>query len=232
VLSLAPYVPWGEFLSASIKGSGSLNRQKVVIDNDPIYKAAAGKPVNVNDLNTFPPNSRWAITYPTSGDSTLDAQNADTFTKFELIRIPTELGGDKKDASSFVGFSKVCVHLWCSPNYNPQQTTNSKENGYVAPPAGSTHQKYECPCHGSQYRLPDGQAVAGPAALQPAPANAIPILTLSSDSSGQLFIEPPKSTKFDNVNSNGVLGLGRTLYQGGGTVNEYKFADGTSANTT
>src|SRR5947199_206200 len=78
----------------------------------------------------FPSNSHWVITYPTSEDLALDTQNKDTFVKFELIRLPTELGGDAKDATAFVAFSKVCVHLWCSPNYNPDQPTNPNENGY------------------------------------------------------------------------------------------------------
>jgi Rieske Fe-S protein len=203
VLILAPFVPWGEFLSASIKNPGKYQRQRVVIDNKSDYKAAAGRAVNVNDLQTFPPNSHWVITYPSSGDSTLDAQNSDTFTKYELIRIPAELGGDKKESSAFVAFSKVCVHLWCSPNYNP---------------AGG-HQQYECPCHGSAYRVPDGKATIGPAAVQPPPTNSIPILVLTTDKDGTLNIEPPVW----DVNRNGVLGLGRALYQDG-KVNVYKEA--------
>ncbi len=207
ILSITPYVPWGSFLSSSISGGKGYTRQRVVLDDDPTVNGiGAGKAVNVSDLSTFPPNSRWKITYPQSGNPTLDAQNPDTFVKYELIRLPVELGGDKADASSFAAFSKVCVHLWCSPNYNPTQTNNAKENGYQ-PPGGSAkiHEQYECPCHGSTYRIPDGLAVAGPAALQPAPTNAIPLLTLSADSSGFLFIEQP----LWDVDHNGVLGYGR-----------------------
>jgi len=167
-------------------------RQQVYIDNTSLYGSAAGKPVNVNDLVTFPPDSHWVITYPSSGDHTVDAQNTDTFSKFELIRLPAgELGGDKKDASAFVAFSKVCVHLWCSPNYNPAQG----------------HEQYECPCHGSIYRVPDGLAIAGPASIQPPPTDAIPVLTLSTDSKGLLYIEPPVW----DVYHNGVLGYGRYI---------------------
>lgn len=192
VLILAPFVPFGEFLSASIKSPGKYQRQKVVIDNNKSdYKSAAGKVVDVNDLQTFPPNSHWVITYPSSGDSSLDAQDADTFTKYELIRIPAELGGDKKDASAFVAFSKVCVHLWCSPNYVPTKG----------------HRQYECPCHGSVYRVPDGLATEGPAAIQPPPTNAIPLLTLTTDKNGFLYVEPPVW----DVSSNGVLGYGRYI---------------------
>jgi len=191
LLILTPFVPFGEFLTASIKNPGKYQRQTVVIDDKPDYKTAAGKVVNVNDLSTFPPNSHWVITYPSSGDATLDVQNSDIFVKYELIRIPAVLGGDKKDASAFVAFSKVCVHLWCSPNYNP----------------GNGHQQYECPCHGSTYRIPDGLSTAGPAAIQPPPTNAIPLLTLSTDSDGFLYVEPPVW----DVTKNGVLGYGRCV---------------------
>lgn len=191
VLSLVPFVPWGTFLSSSVSSAGSYKRQKAVIDNNPKYGAAAGKPVNVNDLDTFPPDSHWVVTYPSSGSLTLDSQNADTFVKYELIRLPagSPLGGDAKSAAAFVAFSKVCVHLWCSPNYNP----------------ASDHEQYECPCHGSIYEIPDGLAKKGPASAQPAPTNAIPMLTLTADADGTLNIEPP----LWDVDHNGVLGYGR-----------------------
>ncbi|MBI3858907.1 MAG: Rieske 2Fe-2S domain-containing protein [Thaumarchaeota archaeon] len=190
VLSIVPFVPWGSFLSSSVGNAGSYKRQKVVIDAKSVYGAAAGQVVNVNDLNTFPPDSHWVITYPSSGDATLDAQNPDTFVKYELIRLPAgALGGDTKNASAFVAFSKVCVHLWCSPNYNPD-------------PA---HQQYECPCHGSIYEVPEGLAKYGPAAQQDAPTNAIPMLTLTADPNGDLNVEIP----LWDVEHNGVLGYGR-----------------------
>ncbi|MDV3276915.1 MAG: Rieske 2Fe-2S domain-containing protein [Nitrososphaerales archaeon] len=191
ILSITPFVPWGTFLSSSVGSSGKYQRQKAVIDNDPKFGQAAGKAVNVNDLNTFPSNSHWAVTYPSTGDATLDAQNPDTFVKFELIRLPAgaPFNGDAKDAAAFVAFSKVCVHLWCSPNYNP------------AP----THEQYECPCHGSIYEIPDGLAKAGPASQQPSPTNAIPMLTLTADPNGDLYIEPP----IWDVDHNGVIGYGR-----------------------
>jgi Rieske Fe-S protein len=203
ILSIAPFVPWGTFLSSSVS-TGNAKRtllQKVVIDDVQKYGAAAGKEVNVNDIATFPPNSHWVITYPSSGDLTIDAQDPDTFLKYELIRLPTALGGGDKKATDFVAFSKVCVHLWCSPNYNPS--------------AG--HQQYECPCHGSIYEVPDGKAVQGPASLQPAPTNAIPMLTLQADSTGALYVvypnrDPTKPLGSDMVNSiegNGELGYGR-----------------------
>ncbi|MDG6910404.1 MAG: Rieske 2Fe-2S domain-containing protein [Nitrososphaerota archaeon] len=208
MLSIVPFVPWGSFLSSTIK-IGSAKRtllQKVVVDDIPtLYGSAAGKVANINDLATFPPNSSWIVTYPTSGDPTTDAENPDTFQKFRLIRLPASLGGDSKKATDFVAFSEVCVHLWCSPNYIP------------------SHQNYECPCHGSTYRVPDGLCIAGPASLQAFPENAIPMLTLQADASGDLYIyyfnaDPSKTTVSngvpslslpDPIEADGEIGYGR-----------------------
>jgi len=194
----------GYVLSRYIAGP-SLARQLLMVDDSSFYGTAAGRKVNVGDLATFPPNSHWVITYPSSGDSKADAQVTDTFRKFELIRLPVELGGDKPAASSFVAFSKVCVHLECSPNYNPTQKVNPTENGYESGPGYTTHQNFECPCHGTTYRIPDGLAVEGPASRQPPPTNAVPMLTLSADDQGYLRVEPP----IWDVDHNGKLGYGR-----------------------
>ncbi len=194
----------GYVLSRYIAGP-SLARQLLMVDDSSFYGTAAGRKVNVGDLATFPPNSHWVITYPSSGDSKADAQVTDTFRKFELIRLPVELGGDKPAASSFVAFSKVCVHLECSPNYNPTQNVNPTENGYESGPGYTTHQNFECPCHGTTYRIPDGLAFDGPASRQPPPTNAVPMLTLSADDQGYLRVEPP----IWDVDHNGKLGYGR-----------------------
>ncbi|MDA4124629.1 MAG: Rieske 2Fe-2S domain-containing protein [Thaumarchaeota archaeon] len=199
VLSMIPFVPWGSFLSSTITGSGKKYLlQKMVIDDLSKYGTAAGQQVNVNDLSTFPANGHWVVTYPTSGDPKIDADNVDTFQKYELIRLPGA-AGSTKSASDFVAFSKVCVHLWCSPNYIPIASS----------------QQYVCPCHGSTYRIPDGKAVAGPAFLQPAPTNAIPMITLQADSSGNLYAYYPnydpatKKPVGDPLAADGELGYGR-----------------------
>jgi rieske iron-sulfur protein len=216
VLSIIPFVPWGNFLTSSVeKGSGkTFLVNKVVVDARPdINGPAAGMAVNVNDLTNFPApdpnpakaatpgNGHWQFTFPSSGDPNIDAYNPDTFVKWELIRLPETLGGTSKKATDFVAFSKVCVHLWCSPSFKPQ----------------TGHQQYECPCHGSIYEVPDGKAVQGPASLQAFPTNAIPMLTLQADSSGQLWVvypnrDPRQPFSSDGVNAieaNGSIGYGR-----------------------
>src|SRR5580704_2845173 len=180
ILTLVPWIPnMGSFLSSSaavVAGQTSGN-YTIVLDQNTDNGGASGKKVNVNDLGSFPPNSTWVMTYPSSGDPSIDGQNSNTFVKWALIRLPKELGGANKTASDFVAFSKVCVHLWCSPNYNPTQSVDSGENGYMA--GQPTHELYECPCHGSGYSVglgqngvgkqPVGLALIGPAAVQPAP---------------------------------------------------------------
>jgi rieske iron-sulfur protein len=217
LLTLAPWVPFGTYLSSSAAGSTSVTGvQTIVLDNNTLENgSASGKKVNVNDLTSFPPNSTWVMTYPSSGDSTIDGQNSNTFVKFALIRLPKELGGANASASAFVAFSKVCVHLWCSPNYNPAQCSDAQENGYAAGAGCTTHELYECPCHGSGYSVgvdgkPVGLALIGPAAVQPAPTNAIPLLTLATDSSGYLQVVQPVW----DVDHNGVIGYGRVAGNG------------------
>ena len=195
VLSIVPFVPWGNYLLGSVSGTGTLARQKAQLDentknNNNYNGVAAGKVANVNDLTTFPPNGSWLVTYPTSGDISVDSANPDTFQKFQLIRLPN---GNSKTAADFVAFSEVCVHLWCSPHYDPENSTSS------------TDETYQCPCHGSVYRVPDGLSIAGPASVQAFPANAIPMLTLTADSSGDLWIEVPKW----DTEHNGLIGYGR-----------------------
>ncbi len=189
VLSAIPFVPWGSFLSSSIVGTGSYKRQKVVVDNVSLNGTAAGQAVNVNDLSTYPPDHSWLITYPSSGDLTADSKNPDNFVKYQLIRLPASLGGGATNAAAFVAFSKVCVHLGCAPSYYP----------------GAGGDLYVCPCHGSTYRVPDGLAVQGPASLQTYPQNAIPMLTLTADAKGDLYIEIPVW----DVQHNGQLLYGR-----------------------
>ncbi|GBL40882.1 hypothetical protein EMGBD3_02500 [Nitrosarchaeum sp.] len=96
--------------------------------------------------------SSEVITYPSTGDPALDAE---AFRKWQFIRLPSELGGDKEDVSSFRAYSMVCLHLWCLWKYWPEE---GRKRG-------------ECPCHGSMYDPTTGTAFAGPASLQAAPSN-------------------------------------------------------------
>ena len=138
------------------------------------------------NINTFPVNHAEVITYPATGDAALDSE---AFRKWQFIRLPEELGGSKNDVSAIRGFSMICLHLWCLWKYWPD---DGRKRG-------------ECPCHGSMYDARSGTAYVGPASVQAAPSNTLPKLDFEIDSSGFVFILPPKF----NANDNGVVGYGR-----------------------
>ncbi len=136
------------------------------------------------NINTYPINRSDVITYPSTGDAALDAE---AFRKWQFIRLPEEFGGGKKDTTAIRAYSMICLHLWCLWEYK-----DDRKQG-------------ECPCHGSQYDPVTGTAFAGPASVQAAPSNTLPMLTLEIDSDGFVYILPPKF----NANENGVIGYGR-----------------------
>ncbi|MEE8181307.1 MAG: twin-arginine translocation signal domain-containing protein [Nitrosopumilaceae archaeon] len=174
-LAFAPFVPWGNFMPNP--SSTLLEKVKVILPD--------GTHASVN---TFPINHAEIITYPEGTDEVL---NEEAFRKWQLIRLPEELGGSKKDVSAFRVYSMICLHLWCLWKYWPQE---GRKRG-------------ECPCHGSMYDPVTGTAFLGPASVQAPPSNTLPILYLEEDSDGFLWIKPPTW----GVNANGIVGYGRFI---------------------
>ena len=172
-LAFAPFVPWGNFMPNP--SSTLLEKVKVILPD--------GTHASVN---TFPINHAEIITYPEGPDEVL---NEEAFRKWQLIRLPEELGGSKKDVSAFRVYSMICLHLWCLWKYWPQE---GRKRG-------------ECPCHGSMYNPATGTAFLGPASVQAPPSNTLAILYLEEDSDGFLWIKPPTW----GVNENGIVGYGR-----------------------
>ena len=175
VMTFTPFVDWGKFLPNPKESTGE--RSKVVLPD--------GSQANVN---TFKINHAEAVVFPVSEDPVL---NEEAFRTWQFIRLPPELGGEKKDASAFRMFSMVCLHLWCLWKYWPE---DGRKRG-------------ECPCHGSMYDPLTGEAFAGPAALQAPPSNVLPMLDLEVDDEGNVWIKPPNWTP----SGNGVVGYGRFL---------------------
>ena len=138
------------------------------------------------NLNTFPINHAEVITYPETADEVL---NEEAFRKWQFIRLPEKFGGGRKDVSSFRAYSMVCLHLWCLWKYWPEEG----------------RMRGECPCHGSMYDVRTGTSFSGPASVQAAPSNTLPVLEFEADSDGFMFISPPTW----GVNANGVVGYGR-----------------------
>ena len=174
-LAFTPFVPWGNFMPNP--SSASLEKAKVILPD--------GTHAN---LNTFPTNHAEIITYPKTGDSVLDEE---AFRKWQLIRLPEELGGAKNAISAFRVYSMICLHLWCLWKYWPQE---GRKRG-------------ECPCHGTMYDPLTGTAFLGPASLQAPPSNTLPELYLEADFDGFLWILPVTW----GVNANGVVGYGRFI---------------------
>ena len=174
-LAFAPFIPWGNFMPNP--SSATLERVKVILPD--------GTHASVN---TFPTNHAEIITYPKTKDEVL---NEEAFRKWQLIRLPEELGGAKKDVSAFRIYSMICLHLWCLWKYWPQE---GRKRG-------------ECTCHGSMYDPTTGTAFAGPASVQAPPSNTLPNLDLEADLDGFLWILPPNF----GVNANGVVGYGRFI---------------------
>ena len=172
-LAFAPFVSFGNFMPNVT--NEILEREKVLLPD--------GTHANIF---TFPENHSEVITYPTTGDPALDQE---AFRKWNLIRLPNELGGSTNDVSAFRVYSMVCLHLWCLWKYWPEQG----------------RQRGECPCHASTYDPLTGAATSGPAANQASPSNILPKLDLESDSDGFLYVVPPTW----GVNDNGVVGYGR-----------------------
>ena len=186
ILGITPFIPFGSYFTASAS-TGKQEGQKILLPD--------GSYANVK---TFPPDSAVIFPYPRTGDQRRDSE---PFRRFQLIRLAKEEGGDKTDAGSFRAYSMVCVHLWCLWDYKPGRQVKDPTSGKTI--IGNV----ECPCHGSNYRVTDGVAIYGPAALQTPPNNALPMLDLSLDSDGFIVANPPTYT----ADRNGIIGYGRKV---------------------
>ena|SRR5437867_868823 len=175
-LAFAPFIDWGKYMPNP--DTTALTREKVILSD--------GTHANVN---TFPVNHQEIITYPTTGDQVLDKE---AFRKWNLIRLPEDLGGNVNDISAFRVYSMICLHLWCVWRYVPIGEIAGNDKG-------------QCPCHGSMYDPLSGKAIAGPASLQAPPSNALPTLYLEADDTGNLWIKPATW----NLYKNGIIGYGR-----------------------
>jgi rieske iron-sulfur protein len=161
----------GPFLQGSVGST--------VIQGQVILDSLTGAPITTSDV---PENSAKAFIYPRTGNPNIDN---DTFRQCVIIHLPKGFNApsnlsakDPISGDTFVGLSRVCVHLWCLWSYVPAD------------------RRAECPCHGSQY-VPGGVpgslgasnpgvAVAGPASLQTPPNNQLPLITISIAANGTI----------------------------------------------
>lgn len=177
-IAFAPFVSWGKYMPNP--DNANLTKAKIVL-SDGTYA----------NVKTFPVNHQEIITYPSTGDTVLDQE---AFRKWNLIRLPSELGGDRNDISAFRVYSTICLHLWCMWRYAPSTQKGGNDKG-------------QCPCHGSMYDPVTGEAILGSASLQAPPSNILPVLYLESDADGNLWIKQPTWSVYQN----GIVGYGRFL---------------------
>lgn len=138
--------------------------------------------VKIDDLT---PNSVIIFPYPYTGNSTIDAS---AFHRWDLIRLPKDLGGDKNDISSFRAYSRVDITRWCLTAYRPDI------------------EKFEEPCNNDEYEPVNGIAVVGPATYQK--YNALPNLDLGVDDQGYIYVKQPVF----EYDKNGLIGAGRDVF--------------------
>lgn len=186
ILGITPFIPFGSFFTFG-GGTGKSENQRILLQD--------GSFANVK---TFPPDSAVIFPYPRTGDPRFDGE---PFRRFQIIRLSKAEGGDKNDMSAFRVYSMVCVHLWCLWDYRPGREVKDPKTGRTI--VGNI----ECPCHGSNYRVTDGVAIYGPAALQTPPNNALPMLDIEIDSEGFVSVKPPTYT----ADANGIVGYGRKV---------------------
>lgn len=173
IVAVGQFISFGPFLDGSV-GQSSIASQV-------IQDAKTGTTLKTTTSLVSAPNSWTTFIYPRTGNPNLDN---DTFRQCVLIHLPKgwsagQYGAiDPVSGDSFVALSRVCVHLWCLWSYVP------------------TDNRGICPCHGSQY-IPGGPvgspnvnepglAVAGPASLQTAPNNQLPVIRLSIANDGTI----------------------------------------------
>jgi rieske iron-sulfur protein len=175
IVALIQFAPLFPYLQGSV-GSTTRGTQKIT-------DSLTGAPVTASTFDD-PTHTDWVtFVYPSTGNTNIDS---DTFRQCVAIRLPkgftapSNLSVKDSNGNIYVGFSRVCVHLWCLWSYVVADS------------------RMECPCHGSQYvpgsgnypllptadNQPPGLAVEGPASLQTPPNNMLPIITLQINSDG------------------------------------------------
>ena len=144
--------------------------------------------VRISDLA---PNSVVYFEYPYSGNST---RYVEPYNSWILIRLPSDMGGDKNDISSYRSYNVVGVdQLEFSIRYFP-----TKEKLYE----GHLDDTYD-PVNGT---LVGGYGLYKRHGNQTLP-NALTKLDLGVDDQGYIYVKPPT---FD-IDKNGIIGLGRKI---------------------
>jgi hypothetical protein len=140
------------------------------------------KYVKINDLT---PNSSIIFPYPYTGNATIDIS---AYHRWELIRLPKDLGGDKDDISSFRAYSMIDITHQCLTVYR------------------QNIERLEEPCNNDEYEPVNGIAIVGIATYQK--YNALPNLDLGVDDQGYIYVKQPVF----EYQKNGLIGAGRDVF--------------------
>ncbi len=144
--------------------------------------------VRIHDIR---PGAFGDFMYPGSYNYT-NSYSGDAYQRFLLIRLPSYLGGDKNDTSSFRAYSRIDIESHCIVSYNLRDFFQIVD-----------------PCHNERYRVFDGASYYFGVSMFDKPVeNALPQLDLVSDNDGFLYVKPPIWT----VDQNGIVGEGRHLF--------------------
>jgi hypothetical protein len=169
---------------------GGVPSGDVCIFEDPIETTTEdnkSEAIPIDEISFMEPNTMEFFYYPNPED----IENRDVFQKFILIRLPESLGGDVDDVSAFRAYSAVSLSDHCVVKYWPEEGRQRMEN----------------PCRGDLYRAIDGLLTINADPIMITSPVALPQLTLSVDSSGFLYVEPPKWIPQEN----GVVSIGREI---------------------
>ena len=169
------------------KTNTALDHQEKIYPFDKGTLVPSAIPIKISDMQ---PNSVIYFMYP-PGLSPLGNDNH--YQKFMLIRLPLLMGGSNNDISSFRAYSAVDLASHCLLGYWPNEG----------------RQKIEDPCTSPSYRAIDGISEYWPNTnmIRAPSTGALPMLDLSSDSEGYIYVIPPTFT----AEKNGVVGYGRDV---------------------
>lgn len=143
-MTFAPFVESGRYLP-NPSGEAPEGKSKVLLGNG-----------SQSSVHTFPAKHAEVVVYPESDDPVLNKQ---AFRTWQFMHLLKEMSGEKGDASAFMMYCMVCLHLWCLWKDFPRKP-DLKDMGRMVGGNG------QCPCHGALYKVFTGEAYLGPASIQ------------------------------------------------------------------
>src|SRR5579885_245951 len=162
------------------------SQERIYLHTDVFDKFGPSYFVKVSDME---PNSVGFFMYPSSYNY---SDTANAYQRFMLIRLPSWLGGDKNDISSYRAYSMLDLDSHCLIKYWPQDQ----------------RQRIEDPCHFEMYRAIDGVSYFYGVKFMSKPVeDALPKLDLGADDQGYIYVKPPTWT----TDKNGIAGDGRHM---------------------